>query len=302
MVATLIDGTLEAAKVRSEVQNDVTEFTARHGIVPGLAVVLVGNNPASQIYVRSKLKQAQEAGIRSYEYRLSAETTERQLLELLDELNANEAVHGILVQLPLPPHIHSDSVLRRVSPLKDVDGFHPSNAGLLASGHPTLVPCTPLGCMRLISSVESDVRGMEAIVIGRSNIVGRPIAQLLLLANCTVTIVHQHSRDVASLCQRADIVVAAAGKPKLVRGDWIKPGAIIIDVGINRVIGPDGKNGIVGDVDFDDVKHVARAITPVPGGVGPMTVATLLENTLRCAALLVSARSERAVEVVSDAC
>lgn len=298
MVATLIDGTLEAAKVRSEVRLDVQEFIARHGIVPGLAVVLVGENPASQIYVRSKIKQAHEVGIRSFEHRIADDITEQQLLALLDKLNDDPEVHGILVQLPLPRHIHVDSVLRRISPLKDVDGFHPTNAGLLACGHPTLVPCTPLGCMRLINTVEPDLRGMEAVVIGRSNIVGRPAAQLLLLANCSVTITHQYSRDVAGLCRRADIILAAAGKPHLVRGDWVKPGAVVIDVGINRIARPDGKSQIVGDVDFDAVKHVARAITPVPGGVGPMTVATLLENTLRCATLQLNTRTEHASMVV----
>lgn len=298
MVATLIDGTFEAAKVRHEVQSDVKEFTTRHDIVPGLAVVLVGENPASQIYVRSKIKQAHEVGIRSFEYRLADDVSEQQLLSLLDQLNNNPDIHGILVQLPLPRHIDAESVLRRIAPLKDVDGFHPTNAGLLACGHPTLVPCTPLGCMRLISTVEADLRGMEAIVIGRSNIVGRPAAQLLLLANCSVTITHQYSRDVAGLCRRADIIIAAAGRPHLVRGDWVKPGAIVIDVGINRITRADGKSHIVGDVDFDEVKHVARAITPVPGGVGPMTVATLLENTLRCAALQLNNHTARTTVTV----
>ena len=293
MVANLIDGSLEAAKLRSEVKCDVQEFTARHDIIPGLAVVLVGDNSASQIYVRSKIKQAHEVGIRSFEYRLADTTSEQQLLELLDEMNNNPAIHGILVQLPLPAHIQTESVLRRISPLKDVDGFHPTNAGLLACGHPSLVPCTPLGCMRLINTVESNLRGMEAVVIGRSNIVGRPVAQLLLLANCSVTITHQYSRDVAGLCRRADIIVAAAGKPHLVRSDWVKLDAIVIDVGINRVTRPDGKSVIVGDVDFETVQHIARAITPVPGGVGPMTVATLLENTLRCATLQLKSYTER---------
>jgi methylenetetrahydrofolate dehydrogenase (NADP+)/methenyltetrahydrofolate cyclohydrolase len=283
--AHIIDGTAQAASLRAELRDSVAAYAARHGQAPGLAVVLVGDDPASGVYVRTKLRQAAEVGIRSIEHVLPAATTEAELLALLDTLNARADVHGILVQLPLPRHIAADAVLRRVRPEKDVDGFHPENAGRLAIGQPALVPCTPAGSMRLIQSVEKNLRGLHAVVLGRSTIVGRPMAQLLLLADCTVTIAHSGTRDLPALARTADILVAAIGRPHFVTADWIKPGAIVIDVGINRVAADGGKPRLVGDVDTTAAMAVAGAITPVPGGVGPMTVATLLANTLLCAEL-----------------
>jgi methylenetetrahydrofolate dehydrogenase (NADP+)/methenyltetrahydrofolate cyclohydrolase len=283
--AQIIDGTAQAAKLRAEVRDGVAAYAARHGHAPGLAVVLVGDDAASGVYVRTKLRQAAEVGIRSIEHVLPAATTEAALLALLDTLNARADVHGILVQLPLPRHIGSDAVLQRVRPDKDVDGFHPANAGRLAIGQPALVPCTPAGSMRLIRSVQENLRGLHAVVLGRSTIVGRPMAQLLLLADCTVTIAHSGTSDLPALARTADILVAAIGRPNFVTADWIKPGAIVIDVGINRVSTDTGKPRLVGDVDTAAAMAVAGAITPVPGGVGPMTVATLLANTLVCAEL-----------------
>jgi methylenetetrahydrofolate dehydrogenase (NADP+)/methenyltetrahydrofolate cyclohydrolase len=285
MSATIIDGKAVAADLRSRLAGEV-ESIAGTGLTPGLAVVLVGEDAASQVYVRNKAKQTREIGMASFEHRLPAETPEADLLALVARLNADDAVDGILVQLPLPDHIDAQKVIAAIDPDKDVDGFHPVNAGRLATGLPGLVPCTPLGCVILAKSAAADLSGMEAVVVGRSNIVGKPVAQLLLAENCTVTIAHSRSRDLPAICRRADLLVAAVGRPEMVRGDWIRPGAIVIDVGINRVANPEageGKTRLVGDVAFDEAREVAGAITPVPGGVGPMTIACLLQNTLTAA-------------------
>jgi methylenetetrahydrofolate dehydrogenase (NADP+)/methenyltetrahydrofolate cyclohydrolase len=274
MNAALIDGKAHAQALRDRVATGV----ARLGRTPGLAVVLVGEDPASAVYVRSKGKACREAGMASFEHRLPADTKQDALLALVRQLNADPAVDGILVQLPLPDHINTNAVIATIDPDKDVDGFHPVNAGRLASGLHGFVPCTPLGCLMLLKDTLGDLSGLGAVVVGRSNIVGKPMAQLLLGANATVTIAHSRSRDLPELCRRADILVAAVGRPEMIRGDWVKPGATVIDVGINRV---DGK--LVGDVAFDEVSAHAGAITPVPGGVGPMTIACLLANTLTSA-------------------
>jgi methylenetetrahydrofolate dehydrogenase (NADP+)/methenyltetrahydrofolate cyclohydrolase len=279
MAATIIDGKAFAARVRGEVAEHVARLKANHGIVPGLAVVLVGEDPASQVYVRSKGKQTVEAGMASFEHRLDAAVSQAELLDVVAQLNADPAVHGILVQLPLPPHMNADAVINAIDPAKDVDGFHISNVGLLATGQKAMVPCTPLGCLMLLRAHLGSLAGMEAVVIGRSNIVGKPMAQLLLGDSCTVTVAHSRTRDLPGVVRRADIVVAAVGRPEMVTADWIKPGATVIDVGINRV-GAEGATRLVGDVDFASVSVVAGAITPVPGGVGPMTIACLLANTL----------------------
>ncbi|UVO54992.1 bifunctional methylenetetrahydrofolate dehydrogenase/methenyltetrahydrofolate cyclohydrolase FolD [Sphingomonas sp. SUN039] len=274
MTAALIDGKAHAAALRADVAAGVT----RLGRAPGLAVVLVGDDPASGVYVRAKGKACREAGMASFEHRLPAETTQDALLALVRRLNADPAVDGILVQLPLPDHINPDAVIATIDPDKDVDGFHPVNVGRLASGLHGFVPCTPLGCLMLLKDTLGDLSGLEAVVVGRSNIVGKPMAQLLLGANATVTVAHSKSRDLPALCRRADILVAAVGRPGMIRGDWVKPGATVIDVGINRVEG-----GLVGDVAYDEVAAHAAHITPVPGGVGPMTIACLLRNTLTSA-------------------
>jgi methylenetetrahydrofolate dehydrogenase (NADP+)/methenyltetrahydrofolate cyclohydrolase len=279
MSADIIDGKAFAATIRGKVADHVTRLKAAHGITPGLAVVLVGEDPASQVYVRSKGKQTAEAGMNSYEHRLDADTSEADLLALIDTLNNDPEVHGILVQLPLPGHLDSDLVINAIDPAKDVDGFHISNVGLLGTGQKSMVPCTPLGCLMMLRDHLGSLSGLDAVVLGRSNIVGKPMAQLLLGDSCTVTIAHSRTRDLADVVRRADIVVAAVGRPEMVPGDWIKPGATVIDVGINR-IERDGKNVLVGDVDFASVSEVAGAITPVPGGVGPMTIACLLANTV----------------------
>jgi methylenetetrahydrofolate dehydrogenase (NADP+)/methenyltetrahydrofolate cyclohydrolase len=287
--AGIIDGKAIAAKVRGEVAAGVAERVAQGRPAPGLAVVLVGDDPASQVYVRNKARATREVGILSFEHRLPASTSESELVALIAQLNARADVNGILVQLPLPRHIDSAKVIEAVDPAKDVDGFHPVNVGRLASGAKALAPCTPTGCMILARSVRPDLAGLEAVVIGRSNIVGKPMAQLLLGANCTVTIAHSHTRDLPAVARRADILVAAVGRAEMVRGGWIKPGAIVIDVGIQRVAGPGGpgapgpRGRLVGDVAFEEARAVARAITPVPGGVGPMTIACLLQNTLQAA-------------------
>lgn len=283
--AKLIDGKAIAADVRARVATAVAELKASHGFAPGLAVVLVGENPASQVYVRNKAKQTVEVGMESIEHKLPETTTEADLLALVQKLNADPAVHGILVQLPLPSQINETKVLNAVDPAKDVDGFHPVNAGRLATGEPALVPCTPLGCVILAKRAAPDLSGMNAVVIGRSNIVGKPVAQLLLAENCTVTIAHSRTRDLSGVCRTADLLVAAVGRPEMVRGDWVKPGAVVIDVGINRVAvtGEEGKSRLVGDVAFDECAANASAITPVPGGVGPMTIACLLRNTVQAA-------------------
>ncbi|WP_171131481.1 MULTISPECIES: bifunctional methylenetetrahydrofolate dehydrogenase/methenyltetrahydrofolate cyclohydrolase FolD [unclassified Ruegeria] len=279
MVAQVIDGKAFAAKVRAQVADQVAKLKEENGITPGLAVVLVGEDPASQVYVRSKGKQTVEVGMNSYEHKLEANTSEEDLLALIDKLNSDPAVHGILVQLPLPKHLNEDLVINSIDPAKDVDGFHISNVGLLGTGQKSMVPCTPLGCLMMLREHHGSLSGMDAVVIGRSNIVGKPMAQLLLGDSCTVTIAHSRTKDLPDVVRRADIVVAAVGRPEMVPGDWIKEGATVIDVGINR-IERDGKNKLVGDVDYASAAERAGAITPVPGGVGPMTIACLLANTL----------------------
>jgi methylenetetrahydrofolate dehydrogenase (NADP+)/methenyltetrahydrofolate cyclohydrolase len=282
-----IDGRSIGANVRGDVAAEVAGFKRTHGVVPGLAVVIVGDDPASQVYVRNKGRQTIEAGMRSLEYKLPAATSELDLLELIGDLNRDGDIHGILVQLPLPRHIETDRVIEAIDPAKDVDGFHPVNVGRLSTGARSLVPCTPAGCIILAKTVQPSLDGLDAIVIGRSNIVGKPLAQLLLAQGCTVTIAHSRTRDLPAHVRRADLVMAAVGRPGFVRGDWIKPGAIVIDVGINRVTGADGKSRLVGDVAFEEAAAVAAAITPVPGGVGPMTIACLLRNTLEAARIQV---------------
>jgi methylenetetrahydrofolate dehydrogenase (NADP+)/methenyltetrahydrofolate cyclohydrolase len=283
MTARIIDGKTIAAELRARVAEEVARVKSANGLTPGLAVVLVGNDPASELYVRSKHKQTQAAGMASFEHRLPADVSQADLLALIEKLNRDPAVHGILVQLPLPKSLHTETVINAVDPTKDVDGLHPHNAGRLAGGLAALSPCTPLGCIILTKRVHASLEGMNAIVIGRSNLVGRPLVQLLLNENATVTIAHSRSRDLKDLCVRADLVYAAVGKAEMVRGDWIKPGATVIDVGINRLPSADGKTRLVGDVAFQEALNVAGAITPVPGGVGQMTVACLLVNTLRAA-------------------
>ncbi len=282
--ATIIDGKAIATRLTADVGAAVARLTRDHGVTPGLAVVLVGTDPASEVYVRNKGRQTTAAGMASFEIKVPDTTSEAEVLDIVRSLNRREDVDGILVQLPLPKHIDSGRVIEAIDPAKDVDGFHPINAGRLATGQAALVPCTPLGCIMLIKSVHTDLTGMEAVVIGRSNIVGKPVAQLLLAESCTVTIAHSKSRDLPAISRRADLVIAAVGRPELVRGDWIKPGATVIDVGINRVAGTDGRNRLVGDVHFTEASAVAGAITPVPGGVGPMTIACLLRNTVVAAA------------------
>ncbi|MGL4412617.1 bifunctional methylenetetrahydrofolate dehydrogenase/methenyltetrahydrofolate cyclohydrolase FolD [Roseinatronobacter monicus] len=279
MTATILDGKEFAARVRAKVADHVTLLKEKHSITPGLAVVLVGEDPASQVYVRSKGKLTVEVGMASFEHKLDADTSEADLLVLIARLNADPEVHGILVQLPLPPHLDSDLVINSIDPSKDVDGFHISNVGLLGTGQKSMVPCTPLGCLMLLRDHHGSLSGLNAVVVGRSNIVGKPMAQLLLGDSCTVTIAHSRSKDLPAICQGADILVAAVGRAEMVPGDWIKPGATVIDVGINR-IERDGKTKLVGDVHFDSAAQVAGAITPVPGGVGPMTIACLLANTV----------------------
>ncbi|KAA0077669.1 bifunctional methylenetetrahydrofolate dehydrogenase/methenyltetrahydrofolate cyclohydrolase FolD [Tardiphaga sp. P9-11] len=283
MTASIIDGKIIAAELRGRVAAEVARVKSEHGVTPGLAVVLVGSDPASEVYVRSKHKQTQEAGMASFEHKLPADVAQADLIALVQKLNADPTVHGILVQLPLPKGLDTDAVVNAIDPAKDVDGLHPTNAGRLASGMPALSPCTPLGCIILTKSVHTSLEGMDAIVIGRSNLVGRPLVQLLLNENATVTIAHSKSRDLAKLCAQADLVYAAVGRPEMVRGDWIKPGATVIDVGINRLPGAEGKTRLVGDVAYQEALKTAGAITPVPGGVGQMTVACLLVNTLRAA-------------------
>jgi len=283
MTARIIDGKQIAAELRGRVADEVARVQRDHDLTPGLAVVLVGNDPASEVYVRSKHKQSQAAGMASFEHVLPADVAQDKLLALISRLNRDPAVHGILVQLPLPKGFDTEAVIAAIDPAKDVDGLHPNNAGRLAGGLPALSPCTPLGCIILTKSVHESLEGMDALVIGRSNLVGRPLVQLLLNENATVTIAHSRSRDLPELCRHADLVYAAVGRPEMVRGDWIKPGATVIDVGITRLPGSDGKTRLVGDVAFTEALATAGAITPVPGGVGQMTVACLLVNTLRAA-------------------
>lgn len=281
--AQIINGVVIATELRAQVARDVSMLKSRYGVTPGLAVVIVGDDPASQVYVRNKGKKTIAAGMKSFDHRLPATISELHLLELVGDLNRDDAVHGILVQLPLPKHIDALKVIEAIDPAKDVDGFHPVNVGRLSIGEKSLVPCTPAGCIVLAKSVQSRLEGLDAIVIGRSNIVGKPLAQLLLAEGCTVTVAHSKTLDLAAHVRRADIVMAAVGRPEFVRGNWIKPGAIVIDVGINRLADVDGKNRLVGDVAFDEAVKVAGAISPVPGGVGPMTIAGLLRNTLEAA-------------------
>ena len=281
--AALIDGKVIAASLRAAVADEVARLKAAHGVTPGLAVVLVGEDPASQVYVRNKGRQTVEAGMASFEHKLDADVSEADLFALIDRLNADPAVHGILCQFPVPDHLSEERIVARIDPAKDVDGLHILNAGLLASGGKAMVSCTPLGCLMLLRRHIDDMTGMDAVIVGRSNLVGKPMAQLLLGQNCTVTMAHSRTRDLPAVCRRADILVAAVGRPQMIRGDWVKPGATVIDVGINRIPAPErgeGKTRLVGDVHFDEAAAVAGAITPVPGGVGPMTIACLLANTV----------------------
>jgi methylenetetrahydrofolate dehydrogenase (NADP+)/methenyltetrahydrofolate cyclohydrolase len=283
MGTRIIDGKTIAADLRGKVTDAVHRLRRDRGVIPGIAVVLVGADSASEVYVRNKSKAVAESGMRAFDCKLAASTSEAELLALIAKLNADQDVSGILVQLPLPKQIVAQKIIAAIDPAKDVDGFHPVNAGRLASGLPALVPCTPLGCAILAKTVHETLAGLEAVVVGRSNIVGKPVAQLLLAENATVTITHSQTNDLPSVCRRADVLVAAIGRPEMIRGDWIKPGATVIDVGINRVPGDGGKTRIVGDVAYAEAMQVAGAITPVPGGVGPMTIACLLLNTLRAA-------------------
>ena len=282
MSATLIDGKAQAEALRARVAGEVRRLAGRD-VVPGLAVVLVGADPASEVYVRNKGRQTVEAGMRSFDHTLAADVSEAEVLALVGRLNADPQVDGILVQLPLPAQIDAQKVIEAIDPGKDVDGFHPVNAGRLMIGGEGLVPCTPLGCVMLVHSVRREIAGLEAVVVGRSNIVGKPVAQLLLAQSCTVTVAHSRTRDLPAVCRRADILVTAVGRPEMILGEWVKPGATVIDVGINRVPNPgagEGKTRLVGDVAFEQAKDIAGAITPVPGGVGPMTIACLLRNTV----------------------
>ena len=283
MSARIIDGKTISADLRGKVTDAVHRLRRDRGIVPGIAVVLVGNNPASEVYVRNKSKAVAESGMIAFDRKLPATASETELIDLIAKLNTDEEVNGILVQLPLPKQIDAHKIIAAIDPAKDVDGFHPLNVGRLASGLPALVPCTPMGCVILAKTVHETFAGLEAVVIGRSNIVGKPVAQLLLAENATVTVAHSKTNDLPTVCRRADLLVAAIGRPEMVRGDWIKPGATVIDVGISRVAGEGGKSRIVGDVAYTEAAKIAGAITPVPGGVGPMTIACLLLNTLRAA-------------------
>jgi len=278
--AKIIDGKAFAADLREKIKTEVTALSARTGgKIPGLAVILVGSDPASEVYVRNKSRQAAEAGMNSFDFVMDEGVSEDELILKVERLNNDDSVHGILVQLPLPEHINEEAVINSISPDKDVDGFHVINSGKLATGQTGMVPCTPYGCLMMLKSELGDLAGKDAVVVGRSNIVGKPMASLLLNESCTVTIAHSKTKDIEKLCSHADILVAAVGKPRMIKKNWVKKGAVVIDVGINR-IEIEGKNKLVGDVDFDDVKKVAGAITPVPGGVGPMTIACLLRNTV----------------------
>jgi methylenetetrahydrofolate dehydrogenase (NADP+)/methenyltetrahydrofolate cyclohydrolase len=285
MTATIIDGKAVAGQVRATVRARVERLQHDHGFVPGLAVVLVGEDPASKVYVRNKAEQTADSGMKSVEHKLPVETSQAALLALVGDLNRDPTIHGILVQMPLPAHIDALKVIEAIDPMKDVDGFHAVNVGRLSIGERALVPCTPSGSLILAKTVRTDLAGLHAVVVGRSNIVGKPMAQLLIRENCTVTVAHSKTRDLPAMCRSADLLVAAVGRPEMVRGDWIKPGAIVIDVGINRVVGSDGKGRLVGDVAYAEAATVAGAITPVPGGVGPMTIACLLSNTVEAALL-----------------
>ena len=283
MGAAIIDGKAFAGKLRENIAEKVALLKSEHNLIPGLAVVLVGEDPASQVYVRNKGKQTIEAGMLSFEHKLHDTTTQEELLDLIDKLNKDEQVHGILVQLPLPKQIDSNAVINFISPEKDVDGFHLVNVGRLTTGQDGLVPCTPLGCLMLLKNHIDSLSGMHAVIVGRSNIVGKPMASLLLGESCTVTVAHSRTKDIVDVCRGADILVAAVGQAEMIKGEWLKPGAVVIDVGINRVDAQSGKTRLVGDVDFTSAEKVAGAITPVPGGVGPMTIACLLRNTVQAA-------------------
>ena len=285
-MATLIDGKAFSARLRDDIARKVQILKQEHSLTPGLAVVLVGEDPASQVYVRSKGKQTVEAGMNSYEHKLDVSTSQEDLLALVEQLNQDPDVHGILVQLPLPGHIDEEAVINSISADKDVDGFHLSNVGRLSIGAQGIVPCTPLGSLMMLKDHLGDLSGKKAIIVGRSNIVGKPMAALLLKESCTVTIAHSRTRDLPAECREADILVAAVGRPEMIKGDWVKPGATVIDVGINRIQKDDGSTRLVGDVEFESAEKVAGAITPVPGGVGPMTIACLLHNTLQQACRL----------------
>ena len=280
-MADIIDGKAFAAGLRDRIKQQTATLQQNHAVQPGLTVVLVGNDPASEVYVRNKNKQAAEAGFNSTEHRLPESTSQEELLTLIEQLNNDDSVHGILVQLPLPKQIDEAAVLDAISVAKDVDGFHINNVGLLSTGGKSLVPCTPLGCLMMLQDYHGDLSGMNAVVVGRSNIVGKPMFNLLLQANCTVTVAHSRTKNIEAVCREADILVAAVGRPEMIKGDWVKPGATVIDVGINRIDKPEGGTRLVGDVDFAEAAEVAGAITPVPGGVGPMTIACLLYNTLQ---------------------
>lgn len=280
MPARVIDGKAVAASVRGDVAKEVIKLKSGHNLTPGLAVVLVGEDAASKVYVKNKGEQTKEAGMNSWEYKLPLETSEAEILAIVAKLNKDPSVNGILVQLPLPKHVNAERVLNSIDPNKDVDGFHPVNVGRLWIGERTLVPCTPTGSVILAKTVASNLAGLNAVVIGRSNIVGKPVAALLLRENCTVTVAHSRTRDIQSIVKNADLLIAAVGIPEMVRGDWVKPGSIVIDVGINRVPASNGKTKLVGDCHYEECAHVAGSITPVPGGVGPMTIACLLQNTL----------------------
>lgn len=286
MTAQIIDGKLTAKALRASIADEVAKIKETVGVTPGLAVVLVGADPASEVYVKNKAKQTVEVGMASFEHRLPAETAEDDLLQLIEQLNNDDTVHGILVQLPVPDHIDERKVISAIDPAKDVDGFHPINAGRLATGQKALVPCTPVGCVILAKQAQADLTGLNAVVIGRSNIVGKPVAQLLLQENCTVTVAHSRTQNLPEIVGRADLVVAAAGQCEMVKGSWIKPGAIVIDVGIHRTVNELGKTKLKGDVAYDETAEVAGFITPVPGGVGPMTIACLLRNSVVACARL----------------
>lgn len=289
MTAKIIDGKAFAAGLRERIADHVAKLKSEHNITPGLAVIIVGEDPASQVYVRNKAKQTAQVGMNSFKYDLPEDVSEAELLTLIDELNNRDDVHGILVQMPVPDHIDATKIINALNPAKDVDMFHPSNAGKLMTGQLVPVSCTPLGCLMLLRDLHGSLEGMNAVVIGRSNLVGKPMAQLLLRENCTVTMAHSRTKDLAGVVRGADIVIAAVGRTQMVKGDWIKPGATVIDVGINRIPAPEkgeGKTRLVGDVDFDSVSQIAGAITPVPGGVGPMTIACLLANTVTTACLI----------------
>jgi methylenetetrahydrofolate dehydrogenase (NADP+) / methenyltetrahydrofolate cyclohydrolase len=299
-MAQIIDGKAVARELDEKTKAEIDAFVAAGGPRPGLAVILLGHDPASEVYVRRKIRACEKVGVRSFEHRLSAQTTQHALLSLIARLNADPEVHGILCQVPLPEHIDTRTVLGAIDPDKDVDGFHPVNVGRLSTGTGGIIPCTPLGVMLLLETVIDDFVGKDAVVIGKSNIVGKPVAMLLLERECTVIVTHIYTENLAEIARKADIIVAAAGAPELVRGDWVKPGAVVIDVGITRITGEDGKEKLVGDVKFDEVQH-AKAVTPVPGGVGPMTIACLLHNTVQAAKAIVEGPLEDLSDPFHDA-